>query len=318
MSKPIPFLTFRELKVTPKPTLVKGQPATIDCVEMCGQMYACSKGAVTVINLEDEWFEDVGDPDAVVQALSRSAGYKPDILSFWQRLPHLEPRHAYHTEWEELAVLSVKSYDHWWNTQIKSRVRNQLRKAEKEGLVVREAAYDDDFVRGMTAIFNETPVRQGRKFWHYGKDFETIKSQFSRNIHREHLIGAYYKDEMIGFIMLGNAGRFAVMGQIISKTAHRDKFTNNALVSKAVEVCEREKLPHLVYLYWNSDSLAEFKRRCGFEKTRVPRYFVPLTQKGRIALKLGLHRGLKELLPEQIKAPLKKLRSNWYGASAAD
>ena len=59
--------------------------------------------------------------------------------------------------------------------QIKSRVRNQIRKAEKEGLVVKEVPYDDDFVRGMTAIFNESPVRQGRPFWHYGKSFETVK-----------------------------------------------------------------------------------------------------------------------------------------------
>jgi len=30
----------------------------------------------------------------------------------------------------------------------------------------------------MTAIFNESPTRQGRKFWHYGKDFATVKKQF--------------------------------------------------------------------------------------------------------------------------------------------
>ncbi len=108
-------------------------------------------------------------------------------------------------------------------------MRSQIRKAEKEGVVVRETRYDDDFVRGMTAIFNEAPVRQGRRFWHYGKDFETVKRQFSRYIHREHMIGAYYHDEMIGLIMLGNAGRFGITGQIISSIKHRDKATNNAL-----------------------------------------------------------------------------------------
>src|SRR5262249_47490975 len=151
----------------------------------------------------------------------------------------------------------------------------------------------------MTAIFNETPVRQGRRFWHYGKDFHTVKTQFSRFIHREDIIGAYYQDELTGFIMMGSACRYAVTNQIISAIKHRDKFPNYALIAKAVELCERKRIPYLVYLFWTDDSLAEFKRRSGFVKTRVPRYFVPLTPKGRIALKLGLHRSWKTLLPKQ-------------------
>ena len=39
----------------------------------------------------------------------------------------------------------------------------------------------------MTAIFNEAAIRQGRPFWHYGKDFETVKRQFSRYLAREHM-----------------------------------------------------------------------------------------------------------------------------------
>src|SRR5262249_4767949 len=164
---------------------------------------------------------------------------------------------------------------------------------------------------GMTAIFNETPVRQGRRFWHYGKDFETVKRQFSRYLFREDLIGAYYRGDLIGFIMLGNAGRYAISGQIISKLEHRDKSTNNALIPKAVEICERRQLPYLVYFDWGSDSLTEFKRRCGFQQTRVPRYYVPLTNRGRLVLRLGLHRRWHDLLPARVKNRLRTLRSVW-------
>jgi hypothetical protein len=157
----------------------------------------------------------------------------------------------------------------------------------------------------MTAIFNETPVRQGCTFWHYGKDFETVKKQFSRHIHREDLIGAYYENELIGSIMMGNAGRYGVTGQIISAIKHRDKSINSALIAKAVSLCERKRLPYLVCIYWGDDSLGEFKRRCGFERMRVPRYFVPLTRKGRFALRIGLHRSWKDLLPKQFEASLK-------------
>jgi hypothetical protein len=296
----------QRLETFSKDTLIKGQPGRIKCVNILGQTYQITRGPVTVVALEDEWYEDVYDPDAVVTVLREQRSIEADVFTFWQRLPDVTPRFAFHQEWDDIAVLSSQSYEHWWNHQIKSRVRSQIRKSEKDGVVVRQTSYDDDFVRGMTTIFNEAPFRQGRRFWHYGKDFETVKHQFSRYLHREHMIAAYHDGEMIGFIMLGVAGTFGVTGQIISSIKHRDKSPNNALIAKAVQVCERLGLSHLVYLYWSEDSLSEFKRRCGFEKLPVPRYSIPLTAKGKLALKIGAHRGWGALVPKRIKTRLKK------------
>jgi hypothetical protein len=295
-----------------KDTLVKGQPAQMECVQIDGQTYSIARGLVTIVKLEDEWYDDVDDPDRVLQALSRNPSVKPDIFTFWQRLPDLEPKFKFHTEFDQIAALPIKSYDDWFNRQIKSRVRTSIRKAEKEGLVVKETIFDDAFVQGMTEIFNESPFRQGTRFWHYGKDFATIKRQFSRFLDREYMIGAYYEGKMIGFIMLGNAGRFGLTGQIISSIEHRDKATNHALIAKAVEVCDQRGLGHLVYLFWTDDSLTEFKRRCGFEKISVPRYYVPLTLKGRLALKSGIHRGWRNLVPTRMKASLKRMKIDRY------
>jgi hypothetical protein len=293
-----------------KDSLVKGKPARIECLEIAGQTYSLSRGLPTILRLEDEWYDDVQDPEAVIAAL-RASCTGTDIFSFWQRLPEVKPRFDFHMEWESIAALPVTSFDHWWSRQIKSRTRNLIRKTEKSGVEVREVRYDEAFVRGMTDIFNETPVRQGRRFWHYGKSFATVKEQFSRYLFREDLIGAYYRGELIGLVMLGNAGRYAVTGQIISKIEHRDKATNNALIAKAVEICERKSLPYLVYWHWGEGSLAEFKRRCGFEEIRLPRYYVPLTEKGKLMLRLGLHRGWRQLLPRPIRDRLKSLRGRW-------
>jgi hypothetical protein len=301
-----------KLEIFHRETLIQGKSAQVQCVEIGGQIFAVAKGLFTLVSLEDEWYEDVRDPESVINTLKAGNEFKPDIFTFWQRLPNVEPRYQYRTEWESIAALPVHSYDHWFNKQISSRLRSQLRKAAKAGLDIRQVAFDDEFVRGMRDIFNEVPVRQGRRFWHYGKDFETIKRQFSRFLFREDMIGAYFGGEMIGFVMVGNAGDYGVTGQIISKIKHRDKVTNNALIGKAVEVCAKKNLPYLVYLHWTNDSLAEFKRRCGFEETKVPRYFVPLTRRGKLALKLGLHRGWTAALPDRIKSPLKKLRKSWY------
>jgi len=303
------------MSVFTKEALIDGKLARLDCLEIGGQTYSLLPRLVRVIHLEDEWYDDVQDPESVVVTLKQSP-VNADIFTFWQRLPQTHPRFNYHTEWERIAVLPVTSFDYWWNKQIKAVTRNLVRKAEKKGVEVRIARYDDDFVRGMSQIFNEAPVRQGRRYWHYGKDFETVKRQFSRYLFREDLLGAYYRDELVGFVMLGNAGRYGVLGQIISKIQHRDKSPNNALIAKAVELCARKGLPHLVYAYWGDGSLVDFKRHNGFEETQLPRYYVPLTRKGKLAISAGLHRGWKELLPTGVKNRLKRLRSLWLSRLA--
>lgn len=263
------------------------------------------------VRLDEEWYEDLTNPEAFLQAL-RANEVNADLLTFWQRFPNSTPKFDYPVEWEDLAVLPVRSFNEWWDSRIKSRTRGLIRKSEKMGITIRETQFDDDFVRGMVEIFNESPVRQGRPFWHYGKDFETVKRQFSRFLFREDMIGAYYQDELIGFVMLANAGEYTYLGQILSKIAHRDKAPNNALIAKAVEVTARKQIPYLIYNYWNETGLTEFKRRNGFEKQSVPRYYLPMTAKGRLGIRLGAHRQLGQILPKTLVSRLKQFRSSFY------
>jgi len=269
-------------------------------------------GPIKVARMEQEWYEDLENPDGMMKEL---AGEGVDIFTFWQRYPDVAPKYSHYREEDDIAVLPISTYEEWWTKQISSRTRGAIRKSAKQGLVVKEAEYTDEFVRGMTSIFNETPMRQGRPFWHYGKDFETVKRQFSKYLFRETLIGAYWEDELIGFMMIGLAGPYAVTGQIISKIGHRDKGTNNSLIAKAVEVCAERKIPYLIYLRWTKGSLTEFKRRNGFEKVAMPRYYVPLTATGRIALRVGLHKGVVNLLPETTVSRLKHFRTKAYRAA---
>lgn len=264
---------------------------------------------------QQEWFEDVENPEMLIDALQSTKGC-PDILTFWQRLPDTEPKYSYTMEPDSIAALPIKTYSFWWENQIDRATRNKVRKAEKKGVIVKPARFDDRFVQGMTSIFNETPIRQGRRYLHYGKDFERVKREFSRFLFREEIFGAYLGEELVGFIMLANAGKYAFLGQIISKIAHRDLAPNNALLAKAVERCAEKGIPYLVYALWLDDSLGDFKRSNGFQKFDLPRYFVPLTRKGKLALSLGLHRGWKETIPKRIRKILKKLRSFWFGLQA--
>lgn len=295
-----------------KDTLISGKPAVIRCTEIAGQTFFLSPGPVRMLSLEDDWLREVDDPLAVIAELRSNRRALADVFTFCQRLPHVEPRFEFRNEPVSIAALPVQSYEHWFNKQIDGTTRNMIRKSAKLGVQVRQCAYDDEFVRGMTSIFNETPVRQGRRFWHYGKDVETVRRQFSRFLFREDLLGAFWQGELIGFAMLGRSKAFVDLGQIISKLEHRDKAVTNALIAKAVELCAARGRGHLVYAYWTDDSLGAFKRRSGFQEVRLPRYFVPLTWRGSVALRFGLHRGWKAMLPAPAVKMLKNLRREWH------
>lgn len=289
----------------------EGVSGRLDMI-VSGMAVEVSGSFLKTARLSEEWYEDLEDPQAFVAQMKRS-GIKADLFTFWQRLPRTEPRHGYATEPETIAVLPVTTYEHWYKSQINNKTRNLLVKAGKKGVVVREAVFDDAFVEGITAIFNETPIRQERRFAHYGKSVATVRREFSRFLFRETLLGAYLGDELVGFIMLADAGRYATLTQIISLVRHRDKSPNNALIAKAVEVCAERQVNQLVYALWPRGPLREFKRHNGFEPVALPRYYVPLTYKGRLALDLKLHRGPFERLPEETITFLRDLRSKFYG-----
>lgn len=266
---------------------------------------------IRISSYKEEWLEDIEDPESFIKIL-KSNKVKADIFTFWQRLPDTKPKYDYHMEWDNVAALKISSFDNWWNKQIDAKTRNVTRKAKKKGVDIRIAPFNDEFAQGITILFNETPVRQDKPFWHYGKDFKTIKEEMSDRLERAIFIGAYYNNDLIGFIKLLDAGRYLDIVEILSMIGHRDKAPTNALLAKAVEICADRKVPYLVYAHWPRGTLADFKRNNGFEKVDLPRYYIPLNIKGSIALKLNIHHRIRDLIPEKLMIRLLDLRKKWY------
>lgn len=290
---------------------VRGRIIKVPSVEINNKRVIITGKLLKTAKLKEEWFEDIEDPLSLIMHLKK-ARVDADIFSFWQRLPETTPKFNFHLDWYSLAALPISSYDHWWKSKISSGTRNKIRKSEKKGIVVRLAEFDDAFVNGMKEIFDETPVRQGYRFPHYGKTFETVKREFSEHLHRATFLGAYYKNELIGFCILVDAGTFAVTSQFLCRISYRRMATTYGLFAKVVEVCARKGMPYLVYGYWHEGTLGDFMRHQGMEKIDIPMYYVPLTHKGKIFLKIGIHRGLFAVIPKRLKIFLLKLRRIWF------
>ena len=288
-------------------------------MQVCGKRMAVDGRFIRIARMDAEGYSFLEDPGAAIAALRQSRP-RADIFTFVQKLSDPTPRYSYSMESDNLAAIPVSTYDHWLTKQINFKVRNKIRKAMKTGVVVRELPYDDFFVDGISEIYNESEIRQGKRFWHYGKDREAVRKMNGTYMDQTIFLGAVFEDKLIGFakLVMNEDKSQAGLMQIVSMMKHRDKAPTNGLIAQAVQACADRGIPYLWYANFSYgrkqiDSLAEFKKHNGFEKIEVPRYYVPLTIVGRVALRLGLHHKAIDWVPESVTTAFRKARSAWYG-----
>jgi Acetyltransferase (GNAT) family len=298
---------------------IKGKSILVPSLQIDGRAVITSgKWLKTAVVHDEELLEDETLTDAESFVLPLKSGeLNADIFTFSQRLPHTTAKFRYHVEWDNFAVIPITTYSHWFKNRIEPSVQRAIRKAAKTGIEIRVAQLDDEFIQGIVKINNDTPIRQGRTFWHFHKSFDEVKREHLTYAERNIFLGAYLQGDLIGYIRMIQVDRVASVIQLLTMTKHYDKRPANALLAKAVELCEQKGLSHLMYCNYiykdPKSSLTEFKKRSGFEQLLLPRYYIPLTLKGKIALKLGLHRGLASQIPEPLVRLLLRIRGFWYG-----
>ena len=218
-----------------------------------------------------------------------------DIFTFVERkwcCPILSPRITWAKEDDNVGLIEIKDYATWWSS-VGKKTRNMVRRAEKNGINITVVEPTKKFAEGVWKIYNETPIRQERAFSHYGESLESVIGNVT-GARKSTFIGAYLQEELVGFIQIIYGDNIAVIAQILSMQRHWDKAVNNALLAKAVEICASNGERWLMYgRIGNHPSLDRFKESNGFTKFPITRYYVPITNRGKIAIRLGLHRDLK-------------------------
>lgn len=293
-------------------------PLVKKIIKVCDHDIKIEGRLVRVGRLELDKTEFLDDPVPMLDAL-RESEIRIDLFTFLQQLPGSTPKYPYPMEWDNLAVLPVSTFEHWWNHQIRSFPRNRARQAEKKGVTLREVKFDDTLVRGIWGIYNENPLRQGKPFTHYGKDIEAVRKHAGTFLDRSIFIGAFAGDLLIGFVklMTNQTRTLANLVHIVSMIQHKDKAPTNALIAQAVRSCAERGIVQLVYQNFSygrkeGDSLSHFKEINGFQRVDLPRYYVPLTRIGRAAFSLGLHHRFADRVPSPVLNRLLELRSAWY------
>jgi hypothetical protein len=294
-----------------------GKTFHVPAAEVCGRTVVVTGKWIRMAEVKDEAVVQgsiVEKPDSFITKLKES-NLQADVFTFAQRPPEITPKYDYHCEWDNWAAIPTTCFKEWWEN-LPQEARKNVRRSVRRGLVAKVVQFDDDLVKGVFRIYNHTAVKDGRLFWHFGKTFETVKRELATYPDRSEFIGAYWNEQLIGFIKMVYVDHIATLFHIISMNEHYDKRPMNALIAKAAEICEQKGISQLVYgkfIYGNKrrSSLVEFKRRNGFKQVNFPRYYVPLTTKGKVFIRLRLYRELNALIPEPILQPLLGLRA-WY------
>ncbi|MCX7900295.1 MAG: hypothetical protein N2444_09485, partial [Methylocystis sp.] len=166
--------------------------------------------------MDEEWLEGepVNDSRAFVAEL-RKCGLHADIFTFCEPIGGGIATHDFPHEPENAAVIRTEAFKEWWEG-LPQEARKNTRRATKRGVIVKPAVLNDELVAGIKRIYDESPLRQGRRFWHYGKELEAIRRENATYIERSEFLGAYFQDELIGFIKYVFVGDSARIMQILS------------------------------------------------------------------------------------------------------
>src|SRR5262245_55625309 len=100
----------------------RGKPVSVEGIQIDNKRLIVQGRFLTVARLRDEWYEEPGDPELIIKALKRCSP-RPDIFTFWQRLPDTVPLYSYRHEPQFLSALPLKDFKYWWEKQIKSDIR---------------------------------------------------------------------------------------------------------------------------------------------------------------------------------------------------
>jgi hypothetical protein len=303
---------------------VKGDWVTVPAVDVDGKsLLASGKWLKTAaVRGEGTMEDDLGDPEIYLNKLRGDAKdvLKADIFTFTQKPPETQPKYHYPQEPESVAVIHLKTFKEWWES-LAQETRKNVRRAQKRGVEVRVTEYGDDLIQGIRQVNDESPLRQGTRNGYYGRSFEETKKLYGEFVGRSDFICAYHSDKLIGFLHLIYMGKVASILNLTTMPSHFDKRPANALLAKVVELSEAKGISYIVYGLYNYGNkrdhpLRTFKIRNGFEEILMPRYFVPLTNWGKLCMKLKLHRGLIGILPNSVITFVVGARARWYHFTA--
>ncbi len=127
---------------------VRGKRKSVPALQVCGVTVLLKGRLFKTAEIFDEyWLERdlLPNPELLVAELYKGDD-TPDLLTFTQRIPDVDPMYNYYYELDNYAVVPLSTYERWFKEQIPATTRRHIRASEKRGIVIRVCEYNDDYV----------------------------------------------------------------------------------------------------------------------------------------------------------------------------
>src|SRR5439155_14996031 len=118
---------------------VRGQIHQVPSILVDGRHVIATGKWIKLAALQDEAFQSgevVARPEMFITKLKQWA-VRPDIFQFAQKFTDPKPRFSYLMEWDNFAAVPITSYEEWLQKHAKKDVKENLRRAKREGVVVK-------------------------------------------------------------------------------------------------------------------------------------------------------------------------------------
>src|SRR6266487_3508147 len=79
-------------------------------MNVCGKEIRVQGRLIRTARLEGDKYTFLDDPEALLDGL-RKCKMRIDLFTFMQKVPETLPKHTYPMEWDNLAALSVSTFD---------------------------------------------------------------------------------------------------------------------------------------------------------------------------------------------------------------
>lgn len=256
------------------------------------------------------------DISVIPEALDVVLNYLDDMHVDLLRMgaPYLLPKEYFHLldKWfkqkEVLAqtifadVLDTrgKSFKHIWEKAYSKHARNRARKAEKEGVVVREVSELDKWISDIQSC-NMSSFHRTKRYPRYPhSDKEAFLVYLNRHRQLLHegfkVYGAFFRNRLIAYIATVESNKLIILMLALSRSEFLPKCPSNALLKYIISYACKDNFSWINYSFdrvpYDPDrptllsSLRRFKFEHGFEERPMNIYSLGLTYSGRLLQRL--------------------------------
>ena len=101
-------------------------------ISLCSREIDIQGRLCRIAQIDGDGYKFLDSPEPLLAELRRSKT-RVDLFTFIQKLSEGPSKYPYPMEWDNMAVLPVSTFDHWWTQQIGFKARNKAKQAEKKG-----------------------------------------------------------------------------------------------------------------------------------------------------------------------------------------